>query len=553
MEKAIPRPEYPRPQMVRSQWMNLNGPWEFEMDFGSSGRQRRWFESASFTKKIVVPFCPESRLSGIGYTDFMPTVWYRREVSLPAQWREGGRVLLHIGACDYHTEVWVNGQSVGTHSGGYMSFSFDITDQLKGRENVLVICADDHLRSRQQPAGKQSLSYYSEGCFYTRTTGIWQTVWLEWVPDTYIRAIRLTPDLEAGCPYVEAECASAHGRVLKAEAFLQGKPMGKTELTVVGTQAKGRLELAKVLPWGPGSPTLYDLCLELGEDRVESYFGMRSIAYHDRKFYLNGKPVFQRLVLDQGFYPDGIYTAPDEEELIGDIRRSMDMGFNGARLHEKIFEPRFLYHCDRMGYLVWGEHGNWGLDLSRPEAWRGFLPEWLEAVRRDYSHPSIVGWCPLNETQGDQDPQLVNMLYEMTKAVDSTRPFIDASGWTHVRSDLWDCHDYDQNPETFRERYRTERADCPFVSEYGGIWWDPEQSENGWGYGDRPRTEEEFIERYRGLTEALLDNEGITGFCYTQLTDVEQEVNGLYTYDRRPKFDPAVLHAITSRKAAIEE
>lgn len=254
MEKAIPRPEYPRPQMVRSQWMNLNGPWEFEMDFGSSGRQRRWFESASFTKKIVVPFCPESRLSGIGYTDFMPTVWYRREVSLPEQWREGGRVLLHIGACDYHTEVWVNGQSVGTHSGGYVSFSFDITDQLKGRDDVLVICADDHPRSRQQPAGKQSLSYYSEGCFYTRTTGIWQTVWLEWVPDTYIRAIRLTPDLEAGCLYMEAECASAHGRVLKAEAFLQGKPMGKTELTVVGDTGQRPFGAGESPSLGPRQP-----------------------------------------------------------------------------------------------------------------------------------------------------------------------------------------------------------------------------------------------------------------------------------------------------------
>lgn len=553
MEKGIPRPEYPRPHMVRSQWMNLNGPWEFEMDFGSSGRERRLFEADSLSREILVPFCPESRLSGIGYTDFIPSVWYRRPVTLSPEWRARGRVLLHVGACDYHTEVWVNGRSAGEHIGGYVSFSFDITDLLKDGENVLVICADDHIRSGCQPAGKQSSSYASAGCFYTRTTGIWQTVWLEWVPDAYIRSLKCTPSLEEGVLYVEAECAGAHGLALTMEASLEGKVMGRQTVTVSGTLAKGYIRLEQVSPWCPESPVLYDLQLVLGEDRVESYFGMRSIVFRDRKFYLNGQPVFQRLVLDQGFYPDGIYTASTDGELIGDIRRSLDMGFNGARLHEKIFEPRFLYHCDRMGYLVWGEHGNWGLDLSRPEAWRGFLPEWLEAVQRDYHHPAIVGWCPLNETQENQDPYLVRMLYDMTKAIDPTRPVIDASGWTHVCSDIADCHDYDQNPASFRERYCTERADCAFVSEYGGIWWNPQDVQHGWGYGDRPQSEEEFVERYRGLTEALLKHSGMAGFCYTQLTDVEQEVNGLYTYDRRPKFDPAVIRSITSQKAAIEE
>lgn len=287
------------------------------------------------------------------------------------------------------------------------------------------------------------------------------------------------------------------------------------------------------------------------------------------KCLINGKPVFQRLILDQGFYPDGIYTAPTEDELIADIKRSMDMGFNGARLHQKVFEPLFLYHCDRLGYIVWGEHANWGLNIARPEAWRGFLPEWREVLERDYNHPAIIGWCPLNETQKDQDRDLIRELADMTRSFDPDRIYIDASGWTHqdAVSDIFDVHDYDQNPETFRARYLPlEQGETitvfnlgkhvgrpPFVSEFGGIWWNPAHPEGGWGYGNRPQSEEEFIARYRGLVTALLENRAISAFCYTQLTDVEQEVNGLYTYDRHPKFPPEVIRAINTQVATVEK
>jgi hypothetical protein len=243
------------------------------------------------------------------------------------------------------------------------------------------------------------------------------------------------------------------------------------------------------------------------------------------------------------------------------------MGFNGARLHQKVFEPRFLYHCDVMGYLVWEEHANWGLSINKPEAWKGFLPEWLEVMERDYNHPAIIGWCPFNETQKDQDPYIIKMTADMTRALDSTRPVIDTSGWTHVTgaSDLKDKHDYDQNPVTFKERYDAmhdakenydgyvDDAACPvFVSEYGGIWWS-ETDKEGWGYGERPKNMDEFIARYKGLTDVLLDDPRMCAFCYTQLTDVEQEQNGLYTYDRHPKLDPSIIRAINTRKAAIEE
>ena len=568
MNCDIPRPEYPRPGLVRSEWMNLNGKWEFEIDHGCTGRARGLAAAETLSGEILVPFCPESPLSDVNYKDFMAAVWYKRRVTLPEGWKAPGkRVLLHFGACDYETEVWVNGISVGIHRGGYVSFTFDVTDALTEGENILTVTARDDLRSHNQPAGKQSDRFASYGCFYTRTTGIWQTVWMECVPEGYIESLRLTPDVANACLDIEARCRGAEGLRLTAAATLSGREVGRAEGNVSGNVIRLKLSLTEVSLWDIGNPVLYSLSLTLGEDRAESYFGMRSIKWQNGTLILNGRPVFQRLVLDQGFYPDGLYTAPSDEELRADILRSQAMGFNGARLHEKVFEERFLYHCDCLGYIVWGEHANWQLDVSRPEAWQAFLPEWLEILQRDYSHPAIVGWCPLNETQADVDPLFVKMLYDMTHAFDPARAFIDGSGWTHVpgATDIMDCHDYEQDPEIFRATYeplrqgeaiRIHRCREPqiptFVSEYGGIWWsDTDQS--GWGYGKRVQSREECIERFRGLTDALLDNPAISALCYTQLTDVEQEQNGLYTYDRRAKFDPAVMHAILSRRAAMEE
>ena len=304
-------------------------------------------------------------------------------------------------------------------------------------------------------------------------------------------------------------------------------------------------------------------------DELKSYFGLRTVSFDGMKCLINGEPVFQRLILDQGFYPDGIYTAPTDDELRADIERSMAMGFNGARLHQKVFEPRFLYWADHLGYICWGEMASWGADPKDPRILPIFLQEWLEEIGRDYSAPCIVGWCPWNETWGESNDgtreETLRMTYLVTKAADRTRPCIDSSGGWHVVTDIYDTHDYEQSVEIYKERYapdapliydrfdkRQRYAGGPvFVSEYGGIGWNPDG--DGWGYGTGPKTEEEFISRYKGLTDALLDNPSHMGFCYTQLTDVEQERNGLYYYDRRPKFDPKVICAITSRKAAIED
>ncbi len=577
----LPRPEHPRPQMVRPEWINLNGTWEFEMDPGRSGHDRGLPQADHLSGAILVPFCPESELSGIGHKDFIPAVWYRRDFEVPEDWG-AGRILLHFGAVDYDTHVYVNGQEAGFHRGGYTPFTLDITDLLEPGPNSLTVYAEDDTRSPLQPSGKQSDRHHSYRCVYTRTTGIWQTVWLEAVPEVYIQSLRLTPMLEQGALLVQVRLqGDSRDFWLQAEAKADGVVVGRDQCLTQGGWCALVLQLEDVRSWSPEDPFLYDLTISLGDedealDRVESYFGLRSVCLCEGAVLLNGKPFFQRLVLDQGFYPDGIYTAPTDEALKRDIELSQAVGFNGARLHQKVFEPRFLYWADRLGYLVWDEFPNWGLDHSHPLALERVLAEWPAVVERDYSHPSLIGWCPFNETPVTQNPELIRTVYRMTKALDWTRPVIDASGYVHVETDMWDVHDYAHGitPEEFAARYDAfAQGESPWrnfpkqepewnhepywVSEYGGIWWNPGQKDaEAWGYGNRPATIEDFLRRYRTLTEALLRNPRVWAFCYTQLTDVEQEVNGLYYYDRSPKFDDEVMgeiREINTGPAAVEE
>lgn len=568
---SLPRPEHPQPQMERSAWRSLNGAWQFAFDFGRSGLDRHFECRDALDTTITVPFCPESVLSGVHYTDFIPAVWYARAFTLTPE-ELSGRVLLHFGAVDYEAHVFVNGEPAGTHRGGYTSFCFDITDLCRAGENRLSVYAEDDNRSGKQPRGKQCESFDSQGCDYTRTTGIWQTVWLEFVPETYIQSVQYYPNITEGTLFVQAKLCGAG--TFMVQASFEGRPCGEASTRAENGFAAVTLPLSELHLWDVGQGNLYDLTLTFGSDSVKSYAGMREVRIEGRRVLLNGRPVFQRLVLDQGFYPDGIYTAPDESALVRDIELSLAAGFNGARLHQKVFEPRFLYHCDRLGYLAWGEMANWGLDYSDPAALEAFLGEWLDAVDRDFNHPSIVGWCPFNETWDREGRRqldsLLAMVYRVTKQLDPTRPCIDTSGNFHVVTDIYDVHDYEQDPASFAAHYEAFRTGGAFydaqaarqqydgkkpmfVSEYGGIKWNPQGDvDKAWGYGDGPATEEAFIERYRGLTEALLSNPNMFGFCYTQLYDVEQETNGLYTYSREPKFDMAVFHAINTQPAACE-
>ena len=564
------RKEHPKPQFERENWMNLNGEWEFEFDFGNSGEERGLYTpDAPFSRKIQVPFCPESALSGIGYTDFMRSVWYRRKINLEKE-NLSGRVFLHFGAVDHSATVYVNGRRCGSHKGGYVSFKTDVTPFVREGENAVVVHAEDDIKSRLVARGKQAETYYSEQCVYTRTTGIWQTVWLEFVPETHIERVKYYPDIHAGALTILAE-VQGEG-VFSADAFFEGKEMGGACVSSHGGTVALTIRLKEKHLWEVGRGGLYDLRLRYGGDSVKSYFGLRSVRLDGYKFLINEVSVFQKLILDQGFYPDGIYTAPSDEALLADIERSMAMGFNGARLHEKVFEERFLYHCDKKGYIVWGEFPNWGLDLSYPDSIYGILPEWMEEVERDFNHPALIGWCPFNETWDEggrrQFNEVLSVVYRATKALDPTRPCIDTSGLFHVCTDIFDVHDYTQDPgelaknyeslpkdgtikDRFADRQTYVKGTPIFVSEFGGIRWAEEQE--GWGYGNAPKTETEFLERFQGQVDALLDNPCMFGFCYTQLTDVEQEQNGLYTYDRKSKFDPAKIRKILSREAAIEK
>ena len=571
----IPRPEYPRPQMVRDGFINLNGEWDFEFDFGKSGRERKMYDQGEFSKKIVVPFCPESKLSGIEYVDFIPAIWYQRSFSVPNDWKND-KVFLHFGAVDYFCTVYINGKEVGTHSGGYTSFSFDVTDFLHDGENTVTVYAQDDINSGKQPRGKQSGSYYSQGCDYTRTTGIWQTVWLEKVPQSHIKGFKIYPDIGECAVDIEVDITFKNNAELTLEASFEGETCGTKTIKINGHTKLINLPLSKAHLWEVGNGRLYDLKLTLKSgdctDIVNTYFGLREVTWDNNAMYLNGKRVFQRLVLDQGFYPDGVYTAPSDDALKNDIEISMALGFNGARLHEKIFEPRFLYHADKAGYLVWGEHGNWGLDIHDGEGVRNFLPEWLEAVARDFNHPAIIGWCPFNETwdgKQKQDDTVLSAVYQATKAADHTRPVIDTSGNFHVVTDIYDVHDYEQDIEIFKEHYAPMAQDGEyyetfpnrqkyggqpyFVSEFGGAWWNKDGEKGGWGYGGAPESASVVADRYEGLTGVMLSNKNICAFCYTQLFDVEQEQNGLYTYEREKKFPQEVYDRILAANKRIAE
>ena len=576
------RSEYPNPQFERLNWLNLNGEWDFGFKKAARGFKFsedektavELYKSNSYTHKINVPFCIESKLSGIGCTDFVNMVWYRKKLAIH---KDNNRVFLHIGAADYLTTVLVNGKSAGRHTGGYTSFRFDITELVCDGENEIFILCEDCVKNPFVIRGKQSERKKSHDCDYTRTTGIWQSVYLEFTPQNYIKNFRIYPDADNCSVTLWADFEGAAD--FCCEVLYDGNTVGKTEYHNTCGNKYFQINLSEKHLWEVGKGRLYDLKLTFGADEVGSYFGLRNVRLDGFKFLINNKSVFQRLVLDQGFYKDGIYTAPADADLINDIKLSMELGFNGARLHQKVFEPRFLYHCDRLGYIVWGEYANWGLDYSSTASLAVFLAEWAEAVNRDFNHPSIIGWCPFNETWNykgrRQYDALLSTVYDYTKSVDSTRPCIDTSGNFHVKTDIYDVHDYSYDTAFFKSNYdklvtdnelyehvlidnpgRQKYGGQPvFVSEYGGIKWETDASIKSWGYGKDVKTPEEFAQRYCGLTDALIQNEKMFGFCYTQLYDIEQEQNGLYTYERKKKFGDEIYLRIKEtnmQKAAIE-
>jgi beta-galactosidase/beta-glucuronidase len=575
-----PRPEYPRPQFCRTDWMNLNGFWDFNFDDHDLGLRDRWYLGQTpFDQRICVPFTFEAASSKIGDRSFHERVWYRRAVEVPPDWADRN-TLLHFGAIDYRATVWLNGSVVGAHEGGHTPFVCDITAALVDGKGILVVRAEDPPTDRYIPRGKQYWEERPSGIFYARTTGIWQTVWLEPVHESYMAGVKTTPSID-GTVKFEFKITSPEPDQFVKVLISNGARFLASGISVTnGPLASVLLFVDNPKLWSPESPHLYDARLELHDpagvvDAVQTYFGFRSIATQNGKILLNGSPYFLKTVLDQGYWPESNLTPPSDDAIQEDIRITKQMGFNGVRKHQKVEDPRYLYWADKLGLLVSGEMAN--AYLFNDDAVARMTREWMEVICRDYNHPCIVIWVPVNESWGvpnlrDAKEQAhLRGLYYLTKSLDDTRLVIDNDGWEHTEAtDLFAIHDYTRTGEEFYRRFKdiavqgvplplygklylapghTYNGSPIFLSEFGGIAYVPPADrskipEGSWGYSGIEPTDDAALSRMRGLYEAIARIRQIGGICYTQLYDVEQEVNGLLTYDRRPKFSAEAIRKL---------
>ncbi len=584
---TVPRPEYPRPQFVRREWMNLNGEWEFSTDTYDQGMRRGWHDGRTFSRRIVVPFAYQTQLSEINDQQIHQVAWYARNFEVPADWK-GQDILLHFGAVDYKTTVWINGYEVGHNQGGHVPFEFDIAPFLRGGTNRMVVRAEDQ-QDAYQPRGKQAVSGLPKSCDYYCTTGIWQTVWLEPAPAIRIDELRIKPILNVGTgDAIELRVflhAPSLGWEIEAEIRDGDEVVARMTTTNAGAAPRLLLRIPNPKRWSPDSPHLYDLKVQLrheGEllDEVGSYFGLREVQLRDGHLLLNGEPTYLKMVLDQGYWPDGGMTAPSDEALRADVAWCKQFGFNGARKHQKVEDPRWLYWCDKLGLMVWGEMPN--ARAWSPRAEEMFVAEWVRAVRRDYNNPCVIAWVPVNESWGVPDLRedhpgqyaFLERIVALTRRIDPDRPVIDNDGWEHTDvTDIVALHDYTPTGEGLRKRYAAtleggaipeltwakhpirhfargskHRGQPVMLTEVGGFLMVPDLPEEQWdrlyqSYGSC-RTAEELLAQYDDLMQGIASLPFVSGFCYTQLTDIEQEINGLLTYDRRPKAPPEKFAAI---------
>ena len=585
MTKYI-RQEYPRPDLVRDRWLSLNGEWSFDFDDADQGLREEWARNSSYLDKVInVPFAYQTPASGINCQAYHPVVWYARDFEVPSDW-QGDRVLLHFGAVDYEATVWVNGVVVGKHAGGYVPFSFDITDVLTDGSNTITVRVVDEDRI-DQPRGKQTATKVWVGCWYTPVTGIWQSVWLEPVAATRFTDIFLKPDIDDEKLTIEYALSQLqHGLVIEVVATSDGKLVASQEVPVPdkvsrwlgGPLDRGTINLSVPSPylWSPENPFLYDLVLRLRSgdevlDELTTYFGMRKIHAERGQVYLNNRPYYQRLILDQGYWVEGLYTVTSIDELRKDVELTKAMGFNGTRKHQKIEDPYFYYFCDKLGLLVWSEMpACYEYDVQGAERLRR---EWTEAVLRDRSHPSIIAWVPINESWGvDQLSSKVMpevtahlmALYYHTKSIDPTRLVVSNDGWEQALTDMLTIHEYTQDACDLKERYEAFKQNrhkkafshgrptllpefdydgAPIlVTEFGGVKVEEQQAE-GWGYGKAAVDYQEMVQRITDLVDVLLEQDEVVGYCYTQLTDVQQEVNGLLDENHNPKVDVELYRA----------
>lgn len=585
--------DYPRPQFMRTDWENLNGTWDFGFDDENAGEKKKWYQEFKSDKKINVPFTYETKLSGIQDETRHDFIWYHRTISVDGEKLENNRYILHFEGSDFITKVWVNGAYAGSHRGGYARCSFDVTNLVHDGENELTVKVEDSY-DPQQPRGKQRWIKENFGCWYIQTTGIWKTVWSEYVPKIGLASVKMTPDLQNAALKLEYEVDAAEevlgeDLIVTASVSFKGVPVAKQSVmanqkhvgTTMNVSYYGSIGLEwGVCTWTPSQPDLYDIDFTViykGEavDEIGSYFAMREIRIDGPNILLNGHPLYQRLILDQGYWRDSHLTAPSEEALIEDIDKIHALGYNGLRKHQKIEDERFLYWCDVKGMLVWSEMA--AAYQYSDYAVEEFAKEWMEIVRQNYNHPCIITWTPINESWGVSqvetrrvEQHFTEAVYHLTKSFDMMRPVIVNDGWEHTISDIITLHDYEEVGDTLYKRY-TEYKDQimttevyhssgksafangyeykgqpMIISEYGGIAFNNDDS--GWGYGNKVNTKEDFIRRFDDITTAVKKIPYCCGFCYTQVSDVQQEINGLMDIDRNFKVEPEVIKEINERQ-----
>jgi len=579
-----PRAEYPRPDFERESYVCLNGEWDFAYDDDNQGIVEKWYNNKQLEQKIIVPYTYLCEMSGINNQDFHDIVWYKKEFAYNKK-KKDNRVILHFGAIDYVADIWVDGVHLSHHEGGNTPIEVDITAVLGDAVNhVITVRAEDDSFDFEMPRGKQFWKKESESIFYTRTVGIWQTVWLEEVADNYLKAVRIASEVDTRMVDIELQMAGKSGALVDVTISLAGTELLKDTVEIKGKKARRKYWLDSAITldwnhqeswtWSPENPVLFDIEYAVknpltGEvtDKVKGYFAFRKIDIVNGKIMLNNRPYYMKMVLDQGYWRKSLLTAPTDEALKADIEYAKLMGFNGARKHQKVEDPRYLYWADKLGFLVWGESPS-SYEYSELAVQR-HMKEWLEILQRDYNHPSIIVWVPLNESWGvheiqtRKDEQAHSLaLYHMIKSIDQTRLVISNDGWTHTKSDILTIHDYTGERDVLEERYseldsivshfpggRTMYAEGYeydgepiMVTEFGGISYSTDNAK-GWGYTSADE-EEEFLEKYRGVVEPLLKSKSVQGFVYTQLADVEQEINGLMTYDREFKVEPSKIKEI---------
>ncbi|MFA6076254.1 MAG: sugar-binding domain-containing protein [Negativicutes bacterium] len=567
MKTTIPRPEYPRPQLVRQDWLCINGEWDFAFDDDERGWLDSWYRTMpEDTRKIIVPYPFQSRLSLINDQSFHDVVWYWREVEIPPSW-DGSYVVLHFGAVDYFAKIYINGHLAGEHTGGHTPFSVDISSFIDEDGYIFIaVCAEDSSEDRTILRGKQYWQEQPEGIFHTRTTGIWQSVWLEPLREAHVEELRWTANIDENSVQLDAELSNhAAGASLEIIIKYHNEIVAKDTIAADGRLLRVTVDFedfdSKKCLWSPEQPNLFTAEIRmysggLFTDAIQSYFGMRKFHAEQGMIFLNNRPYFPKLVLDQGYWPTGLLTAPEDLDYVKDIELAKTLGFNGARKHQKVEDPRYLYWADKIGFIVWGEMAN-AHEFSPDMSYR-LMIEWANVLRRDYNHPCIMAWVPLNASRGvpligvdDEQQSLSLSLYMMTKTLDTTRFVISNDGWEHTSSDILGVHNY-HTAETLRKNYRTRL--CALRAKPAG----KKMYVQGYKYGKQPIMLTEFggkenvakalVEDYRSLTQALFDSPVVAGFCYTQLYDVEQETNGLLTYDRKPKCDMRAIKKINTHK-----